>query len=104
MFNEEQLYEIAKMYYIEGFTQLEIGKKMNSSRIGISRALKKCLEDGIVQISINNPFSFKEMEEKIKEKFGLKRVKIVSYDDDDKKMVINLAKGASGLMDDIRIG
>ncbi len=101
MFNEEQLYEIAKMYYIEGFTQLEIGKKMNSSRIGISRALKKCLEDGIVQISINNPFSFKEMEEKIKEKFGLKRVKIVSYDDDDKKMVINLAKGASGLMDDI---
>lgn len=101
MFNEEQLYEIAKMYYIEGFTQLEIGKKMNSSRIGISRALKKCLEDGIVQITINNPGSFKEMEEKIKDKFNLKKVKIVSYDDDDKKMVVNLAKGASSLMDEI---
>ena len=101
MFTKEQLYEIAKSYYVEGLTQLEIGKKMNSSRIGISRALKKCLREGIVEIKINNPNSFYEMEERIKDKFNLKDVKIVNYDDDNDKLFINLARGVSNLMDDI---
>jgi DNA-binding transcriptional regulator LsrR (DeoR family) len=44
--------KIAYYYYKTGMTQNEIAKKMSMSRQRVNRILKKCLETGIVKISI----------------------------------------------------
>ena len=48
MLDNNTLSKIAKMYYLDGMTQKQIGDSMGISRIGISRALKRCIYEGIV--------------------------------------------------------
>ena len=44
--------KVAYYYYKLGMTQDDIAKKMSMSRQRVNRILKKCLETGIVKISI----------------------------------------------------
>ena len=50
----QQMITVAKMYYRDKLPQDEIAKRLNMSRSNISRILSKSLEDGIVEISIND--------------------------------------------------
>ncbi len=73
-----KILEVAKMYYIENFTQNEIAKELNMSRPSISKMLNEAKESGIVTININSPFSDNEvLLEKIITKYGLKGGEIV---------------------------
>lgn len=71
--------KIAYYYYKAGMTQEEIAKKMSMSRQKVNRVLKKCLEDGIVKITIEGyPCEGIEMEVKLESLLGLNRVIIVA--------------------------
>ena len=51
-FNKNEFIKVAYYYYKTGMTQDQIAKKMSMSRQRVNRILKKCLESGIVKISI----------------------------------------------------
>lgn len=85
--------KIAYMYYIEGFTQTDISKKMHIYRTTVGRMLVKARKYNIVKISIQgydtNTF---RLEESLKEKYGLNDVIVVpnstdqSNDDKDQSL------------------
>lgn len=74
-----KILEVAKLYYIENFTQNEIAKELNMSRPSISKMLNEAKESGIVTININSPFSDNEiLLEKIIKKYNLKGGEIIT--------------------------
>lgn len=70
--------KIAHLYYERGLGQSEIATQLDMSQAGISRLLKRSLDEGIVQISINYPQGFfAQLEDELQQKYGLKEVIVV---------------------------
>ena len=70
--------QIAKMYHIDGLSQGDIAKRINLSRPSVSRLLKDCIAEGIVEIRINDVSSQgRELSEKIKKLFSVRQVIVV---------------------------
>lgn len=68
---------VANYYYKSGLTQEEIAKKMNMSRQRVNRMLSKCIELGIVRISIGGIEDTNlALEEKLEKMYSLKAVRI----------------------------
>ncbi len=68
---------VANYYYNHGLTQEQIAVSMDRSRQRINRVLRKCLEDGIVKISIEGVEETNiELENALEKKFNLKAVRI----------------------------
>ena len=68
----QRMIEIAKMYYEEGLTQLQIAKKLNVSRALIASQLSSAKEMGIVNIEIKSSFTGnEELLAKLKRKFNI---------------------------------
>lgn len=104
----EILYEVSKLYYIENRNQAEIARKMGISRPQVSRYLKKAKEIGIVEIKLNLPEESNTdiIADKLKNILGLKEVYItqkapgVSNDIDRiKKLSFNSIKYISNLIE-----
>jgi deoxyribonucleoside regulator len=78
-FEENRLeVEIAFRYYYERKTQGEIAKEMGLSRIKVQRILQKCLDTGIVRITIQDPLvKCVELENRLLREFGLKEAHVV---------------------------
>ncbi|MUK93963.1 winged helix-turn-helix transcriptional regulator [Aliivibrio fischeri] len=78
--NTDMLTEIAILYYQEGATQEEISKKFGLSRAKVGRMLRKAREEGIVEITVKfHPVYSVQLEQKLVEKFNLKRA-LISLD------------------------
>lgn len=76
--------QACEMYYKEGCTQSEIGKRLKISRSQISRILTQAREENIVNITIKNPFSQEETyAEKLKYKYNLSSVIVKASDATD---------------------
>lgn len=92
--NEDELSviaEIARMYYIEGISQQEIGNMLFFSKAKVSRALKLAREQNIVEFRIKYPLKRATfLETELKRKFNLQDVLIVEdlYDNQDSDMAI----------------
>lgn len=72
------LIQIARMYYEQDMTQSEISKELGIYRTTISRMLKRVRDEGIVQITIHeNIGGHYMMEQKLKDRFGLKEALVV---------------------------
>lgn len=72
------LADVAEMYYLEQKNQAEIAKTVGVTRSMISRMLTDARKSGIVEIRIQRPLqSDPELENLLKEKFGLKDVLVV---------------------------
>lgn len=72
------LADVAEMYYLEQKNQAEIAKAVGVTRSMISRMLTEAREHGIVEIRIQRPLqSDPELENALKEQFGLKDVFVV---------------------------
>ena len=68
------LIKIAKMYYMGGMSQEEIAKTVHVSRPTVSRLLKSCLNEGIVQIRIDDISSHGiELGHGIEEKYRIRK-------------------------------
>ncbi|GIO26932.1 sugar-binding transcriptional regulator [Ornithinibacillus bavariensis] len=91
------LLKVAKLYYLEGWTQSEIAKKVNKSRPIISKFLKQAREEKIVEIYIKDEtIHTVTLERLIENKYGLKEVIVVSSAGDGPEMVMRkLGKAAA---------
>jgi DNA-binding transcriptional regulator LsrR (DeoR family) len=77
-----QLVKVASFYYIKGFTQEQIAKKIGVSRPVISKQLQKAKDYGIVEVFIKDETVHTvELEEKVEECYGLKDVVVVPVSD-----------------------
>lgn len=71
--------KVAYYYYKVGMTQDEIAQKMAMSRQRVNRIIKRCLDTGIVTITIHENFSTNvELETQLEERTGLNEVCISS--------------------------
>ena len=70
--------KICQLYYKEGYNQQELANKFRISRPQVSRIISAAKEEGIVEISIHNPFSNESsIEDKLISNFGLSDAIIV---------------------------
>ena len=77
--DERFMMKVVKMYYKNGMSQVDIGKKLNVSRMTVARALEQARKQGYVQIKINFPENSAANEEEfLEEKFDLKEA-IIAY-------------------------
>jgi DNA-binding transcriptional regulator LsrR (DeoR family) len=73
-----QLVKVANLYYLEGWTQEQISKKLGVSRPVISKLLQKAKDSGIVEIYIKDETVHTvELEQKLAGKYGLEDVVVV---------------------------
>ena len=70
--------EIARMYYVEGISQIEIANMLFFSKAKVSRALRIAREENIVEFHINYPLKRSmKLETELKRKFGLQDARVV---------------------------
>lgn len=71
--------EIARMYYVEGMSQLEIANMLFFSKAKVSRALRIAREKNIVEFHINYPLKRSiKLETALKRRFGLEEALVVT--------------------------
>ena len=71
--------EIARMYYVEGMSQLDIANMLFFSKAKVSRALRIAREEGIVEFHINYPLKRSmRLESELKRRFGLQEALVVT--------------------------
>lgn len=76
------LVKIATLYYEDGLRQTQIAQELNLSQPFVSRAIKRCMSEGIVKISILHPPGvFVPLEQALQSRFGLRQVIIVDVSD-----------------------
>ncbi len=75
--HNDEYVKVAYYYYKAGMTQEEIAKKMIMSRQRVNRIIKRCLETGIVTITIRDNYNTNfELEAHLEERTGLNEVVI----------------------------
>ncbi|MDD4372193.1 MAG: sugar-binding domain-containing protein [Anaerostipes sp.] len=80
---------VAKLYYENKLSQQEIANRLNISRPWVSKLLSKAEELGIVQITINSPYSGNpDLERRLKEKYNISHAGVINTTD---KSVDNLS-------------
>jgi len=96
-YDEQILYKVAQMYYLDNDTQADISAKLGLSRPKISRLLARAREEGVVQISLSRtPSSSAEMlQTRIKERLGLQNVLVVPSVSADEGENLRAVAGAS---------
>lgn len=78
----DSLVYIARLYYEHNYSQQMIAEKTGFSRPYVSKLINEAREIGIVEIKINDPnMAESPIEQKLKEKFGLKKVIVVPVSD-----------------------
>ncbi len=108
--DDSLLVSIAKLYYIEGLSQQEIADKISVSRPTVSNLLKRCKEEGIVEIRIRDTNSLIHvLQRELKSSFGLREVVVVPSGPDDATTVERTGRAASemlvrSLRDGLKIG
>ncbi|MDR0648454.1 MAG: helix-turn-helix domain-containing protein [Synergistaceae bacterium] len=91
------LVRIVHMYYEENYTQQQIAEQLGCSRMAVSRYLRKARDMGVVRIDINYDGIFPDLERGMREKFGLRDVAIVPYENGP-LLKKRLAQAAAGLL------
>ena len=104
------LVTVAKFYYVDGLSQQEIADKISVSRPTVSNILKRCKEEGIVEIRIKETNSLRFiLQQEMKAAFGLRDVIVVPSGPDEHKIVEETGHAASeqlarSLRDGLKIG
>lgn len=82
--------KVAKLYYEMNLTQKEIADKLNYSRATISRVIDAAFKAGIISVQIDYALtSVQELENKIKEKYKLKKVFVTPVYINELPLVLN---------------
>lgn len=72
------LIEVARMYYEQGLTQVEIGRVLNTSRSTVSRLLQDARDHGVVTITINYGWACDaHLEDELRLRYRLKDVSVL---------------------------
>lgn len=97
-YDDQMLYKVAKLYYMDNCTQAEISEAFGLSRPKISRLLARAKEDGIVQITLSKPFAddYGELESQIQEQLGISNVRVLpTVSSDEGENIRSLAPEAA---------
>lgn len=90
------LARIATLYYVDSLKQKEISERLNISQSFVSRALTKCITEGIVQINVIPPANiFLQLEQELQTKFGISNAIVVDADSDDDEKIKNTIGSAA---------
>ncbi len=98
------------LYFVGGYTQAEVGKKLKLTRIRVNRLLAFAREQGLVQINVSGRLAeCVALEEQLKEKFKLIHAIVVPtpISEDQLPQVIGAAAGhyfGSQLKDNFSVG
>lgn len=94
---------VANLYYNSEMTQSQIAERLYTSRSKVSRMLKEARELGIVEIYIKEPWERNlEYEQRMKEEFSLKNIRIImSKDAEKEKVQALLSEAAAYYLDSI---
>ncbi len=94
--------DVAKMYYLENISQEEIAKRVHLSRPSISRIIKSCFKEGIVQIRINETTSYgKNLAEQLRKKYNLQAVIVAPYGHSEETAKEKVGAAAAGYLQNI---
>ena len=89
------LVKIATLYYEHGHNQSRIARVLNLSQSFVSRAIKRCIDDGIVKITVLHPPGvFVAEEQALQVKYGIRQVVIVDVEDSPSAYAIKRAIGS----------
>ncbi len=93
---QKLLVEIAKLYYTNNFSQLEISKKLGLSRTYISKLLSEARQQGIVEIKIHDPLLAETgLESQLRLKYGLQKAIVISTSNADPTLFSKLGIAAA---------
>ena len=109
MQNDNLLYMIARLYYIDKVKQNEIAKRFNLTSMSVSRYLKEAETAGIVTFNVKTPWNIEmEKSRRLCQKLNLKECTVIrgGAEDDIQQLLADYASDyISGKMrDDISIG
>src|SRR6476661_7467766 len=73
----EALVTAARLYYLENLSQAEVAQRLGTSRSNVSRMLAAALEQGVVEIRVNDPAGReRELEQALRTRFGLRAARV----------------------------
>lgn len=88
--------KVANLYYVDNLKQTDIAKQLDLSQAGVSRMLKRALDEKIVRISVSTPSGYyPDVENLIREKYHLKEVIVVDSADNREQLLRHLGAGAA---------
>ncbi len=89
----------AWLYYIEGLTQEQVARKLNKSRLKITRTLADCRDLGIVQFRINSKLAdCIELERRLETELGLTEAVVVPHSDDPDNLAAAIGNAAGAYL------
>jgi len=90
------LVKIATLYYTENRKQSDIAAALHLSQSFVSRAITRCLKDGVVKISVVQPPNmFIALESAIQQRYGIDQAIVVDVPDDASAQRIKQAIGSA---------
>ena len=107
---QDLLVEVAKLYYENDLSQLEISRRLGVSRSSVSNLLKLCRDEGIVEIRVNDSSSHAlRLQRELRARFGLDDAVVVPSNPDPEQSKVHVGRAAASLVeprlrDRLRIG
>lgn len=96
----EELTQLAKLYYLGGLTQEDLARRFGISRATIGRLLKRAQAEGIVEIRVrHDPEATASLQQALLQEFGLQRVLISPDHDNPDSQRALLAGQVAGYLD-----
>ena len=97
------LVKISRLYYEDGLNQQDIAKRLGMSRPHVSRMLATAKAEGIVNITINNPYSREQdIEQELVETFGVLDAFVVSMEEgSEQRFLHQLGRNCAALLESV---
>ncbi len=97
------LIEVALLYYEEGRTQADIGRRIGTSRSTVSRLLQEARARGVVQIWVDYSLARDSLlERELKTRFSLKEVRVLrSFGRSEDEVIGGLGQLAASYLDEV---
>jgi DNA-binding transcriptional regulator LsrR (DeoR family) len=94
---------VARRYYLDGKTKIEIGDEFQLSRFKVARLLETAHSQGLVKIEISQPGSVNlELSERLRDAFDLQHAVVIDADDNhEESLRQQLGRTAADLLTEI---
>jgi DNA-binding transcriptional regulator LsrR (DeoR family) len=93
---------VARRYYLDGKSKIEIGEEFSLSRFKVARLLEVAQEQGLVRIEIGHPGSIDiELSSRLQDAFQLRHALVIDADDTGHALRQRLGQAAAELLSEI---
>jgi len=102
--NAIQLATIARRYFLDQRTKVEIAEEFQLSRFKVARLLREAIDSGVVQIEVRSPADIDiELSEALRRSAGLHDVLVVPTRDDADELRVALGATAAAFLGDLLV-